>query len=219
MRDRRWWFALALLPLLALVGAVLSVTRDDASVPAPGPTIPQAGLDAGTAVVVSSAGEVRYPDLGSLVAASDAVVIARVSATERGRLLADEPSGTGGIVTRLVRLEVEEVLAGVDPGAEITLEEPGWLIDGAPVAVDGVAGSAPGDLGVWFVVRGDDETFPYWAVVNAQGRYLVDPVDETRLVDVPVADPVVDDLETEDPVILRHRIEAAAPLTPAEPSR
>lgn len=220
MRDRRWWFALALLPLLALAGAVLSILRDDGSVPAPGTTIPQADLDlAGAPVVVSSADEVRYPDLRSLVAASDAVVIARVGAIERGRLISDDPSGTGGIVTRLVRLEVDEVLAGLDPGAEITLEEPGWLVDGAPVAVDGVAGSAPGDLGVWFVVRGDDEAFPYWAVVNAQGRYLVDPADETRIVDVPVADPVVDDLEADDPVILRHRIEAAAPVPSAEPSR
>lgn len=218
MRDRRWWFALALLPLLALAGAALSIPRDDG--PVPGTAVPRADLDLGAApVVVSSADEVRYPDLGSLVAASDAVVIARVRAVERGRLISEDPSGTGGIVTRLVRLGVDEVLAGVDPGAEITLEEPGWLVDGAPVAVDGVAGSAPGDLGVWFVVRGHDEAFPYWAVVNAQGRYLVDPSDETRIVDVPVADPVVDDLEADDPIILRHRIEAAAPATPGEPSR
>ncbi len=210
MRDRRWWFVLALLPLLALLGAALSFARDDGS-SSPPPTISAADVELGMEpVVVSSAGEVRHPDLPSLVAASDTVVIGRVTATERGRLIGDDPSGTGGIVTRLVRLEIDEVLAGVDPGAEIVVEEPGWLTDGAPVAVDGVPGSVEGDLGVWFLVRGADPSFPYWAVVNAQGRYLVDPTDETRFVDVPVADPVIDDLEADDPIIVRHRIEAAA---------
>jgi hypothetical protein len=215
VRDRRWWFVLALLPLLAVAGAVVSSVRDDGSTSGPSPPPGPPPADRGPApVVVSSTGEARYPDLPSLVAASDTVVIARVIATGRGRVVADDPSGGAGIVTRLVRLEVDEVLAGVDPGAEVVVEEPGWLLDGAPVLVDGVAGSTVGDLGVWFLVRGGDEAFPYWAVVNAQGRYLVDPVDETRLVDVPVADRLIDDLEAEDPVILRHRVEEAASVVP-----
>jgi hypothetical protein len=206
--------------VLAALGAVLSAVRDDGrapSSPTPPATSPARSdvdrdVDQGAPVVISSSGEVRYPDLPSLVAASDTVVIARVTATEQGRLIADGPSGGAGIVTRTVRLEVDEVLAGVDPGAEVVVEEAGWLPDGSPVVVDGVPGSTVGDLGVWFLVRGTDESSPYWAVVNAQGRYLVDPVDETRLVDVPVEDPLIDDLEAEDPILLRHRVEGAAGL-------
>lgn len=213
MRDRRWWFVLLVLPVLAMIGAVVSTVRsgdDPAGAPpdaAAAPTGP--GGAPAAPVVVPSLDEPRYGELAALVAAADAVVVGEVAGVERGRVLAAGPRGEG-IVTRLVRLSVDEVLAGEDPGAEVVVEEPGWLLDGTEVAVDGAPPSAPGDLGVWFLVRGRSEEFPHLAVVNAQGRYLVDPTDERRFRDVAVRDPLVDRLEALDPILLRHEIEQAA---------
>jgi len=206
MRDRRVWFVLVLVPLVAMVGAAVSTLR---SVDGPDPTTPPVSSPPAGTVAVSSEGEPRYGDLRALVAASDAVVVGEVVAVGPGRLLA-AGANREGIVTRLVRLSVDEVLAGADPGAEVIVEEPGWTADGREVVVDGTPASAPGDLGIWFLVRGATEEFPHLAVVNAQGRYLVDPADERRFLDVAVRDPLVDRLERRDPVILRHEIEQAA---------
>jgi hypothetical protein len=213
MRGRRWWFVPLALPVLAMVGAVVSTVRsgdDPAAVPPGTSSAPTGSAGApGAPVVVPSVDEPRYAELAALVAAADTVVVGEVAGVERGRVLAAGPGGEG-IVTRLVRLSVDEVLAGEDPGAEVVVEEPGWLLDGTEVAVDGAAPSAPGDVGVWFLVRGGSEEFPHLAVINAQGRYLVDPADERRFLDVAVRDPLVDRLEALDPILLRHEIEQAA---------
>jgi hypothetical protein len=122
--------------------------------------------------------------LADLMAVSDAAVI--------GRVLGTDAMGAG-----LIELGVDEVLAGDDALPEvIAVEQPAWLTL-----------SSDGDIGIWFLVRADGADV--FAVVNEQGRYLVDPDDSSRFVDVPLDDPLVDELEAEDPTILRHQVQEA----------
>ena len=114
----------------------------------------------------------RLATLGELVDASDVVVRARVTGTERGRVFGE---GDAAIESRVVRLRVTEVLhgAGVAAGDALLVEEEGWSADGAALVVDGLAPSEPGDDAVWFLVRvGQDEEARH-VVVSAEGRYLV----------------------------------------------
>jgi hypothetical protein len=117
------------------------------------------------------------------------VVRARVTATERGRLFGD-PGSDAAIESRLVHLEVAAVLHGTGPGTgdQVLVEEEGWTADGAPLVVDGLAPSARGDDGIWFLERvGQDEEARY-LVVGAQGRYLIDG---DRLTGAAGGDPLV----------------------------
>lgn len=121
-----------------------------------------------------------YATLDELLAASDLVVRARVTSTERGRVFG-EPGEATAIESRLVALEVTETLRGPEPPAEILVEEEGWLLDGSPLIVDGLVPSAAGDDAIWFLVDPSDdpqEASPF-VTTNAQGRYLV--VDGTLL--------------------------------------
>lgn len=121
-----------------------------------------------------------YATLDELLAASDLVVRARVTSTERGRVFG-EPGEATAIESRLVALEVTETLRGPEPPAEILVEEEGWLLDGSPLIVDGLVPSAAGDDAIWFLVDPSDdpqEATPF-VTTNAQGRYLV--VDGTLL--------------------------------------
>lgn len=209
MNGRRLAVVLLAIPLVVAVAVALR----DGGAGDPSPAVRDHETAEVEAIVLPAGSSVLAASLPELVEASDTVVIGRVLGTERGRLVS---GGSGsGFVTRLVRLQIEEVLAGDAAGDELIVEEPGWLTDGTPVAVNGVPGSAEGDLGIWFLVRGADPDAPYFAVINDQGRYLVDPSDETRFLDVPVDDPLIDQLEGQEPVILRHQVqEAAGVVTP-----
>jgi hypothetical protein len=147
--------------VVALVAGVLLTRPDDGeATAAPDP------------VAVSSDAP-RLGSLEELVAASDLVVRAEVVATEPGRVFG-EPGGTA-VESRLVTLEVGEVLSGTAPRDDTVLvEEEGWLDDGTPLIVDGAAPSRTGDDGIWFLVDVGDPDAPVHVVVSAQGRYLVD---------------------------------------------
>jgi hypothetical protein len=120
-----------------------------------------------------SSNPVLLTSLVELVEVADVVVRAEVAATERGRLFG-QPGGAS-IQSRLVTLEVREVVAGdASVGEALLVEEEGWLDDGTPLVVDGVAPSAVGDDGVWFLQQVGDPDVPRWVTVSAQGRYLVD---------------------------------------------
>ena len=84
------------------------------------------------------------------------------------------------VVARVVTLQVEGVLGGrlaasttTDRGT-ILVEEEGWLPDGRPLIVNGVAPSQVGDDGIWFLQVSPDPDLPSFLVINSQGRYLVD---------------------------------------------
>jgi hypothetical protein len=165
VRVARWGPFLALGAAL-LVGLLVWASRGD-----------DAADDAGAArspVAVTSDAP-RHGTLAELVAASDLVVRARVTATERGRVFGD-PGRDAAIESRLVHLEVTTVLHGTGPpsGEQLLVEEEGWTAAGAPLVVDGLAPSATGDDGIWFLERvGQDEEARH-VVVSAEGRYLVD---------------------------------------------
>ena len=116
-----------------------------------------------------------YATLDELLAATDLVVRARVTSTDRGRVFG-EPGEETALESRLVALEVTETLRGAEPPAEILVEEEGWLLDGSPLIVDGLVPSATGDDAIWFLVDPSEdpqEPTPF-VTTNAQGRYLVD---------------------------------------------
>lgn len=161
---RRVNIAFALVAVAAIVGAAVWQRRgsDDPGEPA--------------AVAVDATSTYQFATLDDMVAASDAVVVAEVVATERGRLVGD-PAG-GGLVSRIVTLRVDRVVldrgAGTAAaiGSSVIVEEEGWLPDGAPVIVNGVAASEVGDVGVWFLDRLDDAELPTFLTINSQGRFL-----------------------------------------------
>lgn len=164
----RWVGPVAVVVVALAVAGV--VGRGDPSSPDREPAT-GAAEDAGEPVAVTSDAP-RYADLAELVAASDLVVRGEVEATERGRTF----GGPGGaaIVSRLVTLRVDQVLAGPAPGdaAHVLVEEEGWLDDGRPLAVDGAAPTEVGDRGVWFLLDVGGPELPTYTVVNAEGRYL-----------------------------------------------
>jgi len=135
-------------------------------------------------------------------------VRARVTDTDRGRSFGDG-STSARIRSRLVTLDVEEVLAGNVPPGELgtlLLEEEGWLEDGSPLVVDGAAPSAVGDEGIWFLVDPGDDTTDALIVVNAQGRYLVDG---DRLAGAKGNDPLVAELSALSEDELADRVASA----------
>jgi hypothetical protein len=114
-----------------------------------------------------------YTTLGELVAASDIVVVATVGDVADGRVVTAGDDPETGIRTRLVELEVSRSLVG-EPVTPLVVEEPAELLDGTPVVVDGMTPLDAGDQAVWFLVAGDGESVPYYAVVNPQGRVAVE---------------------------------------------
>jgi hypothetical protein len=102
-------------------------------------------------------------------------VRAEVLRTERGRLFG-EPGSAAAIESRVVVLAVHEVLhgTGAAAGEPLLVEEEGWDAAGAPLVVDGLAPSAAGDDGIWFLARVGSEGEARFVVVSAEGRYLVE---------------------------------------------
>jgi hypothetical protein len=120
--------------------------------------------------IESSAADHRTLD--DLVAASDLVVVATVADVTEGRQISAPADPDAAIRTRLMVLDVTDVLVGSSLG-DVLVEEPATLADGTPVVVDGVEPLDVGEEAVWFLVGGDAEAMPYFAVVNRQGRYTV----------------------------------------------
>ncbi|WP_421120821.1 hypothetical protein ACE2AJ_05855 [Aquihabitans daechungensis] len=161
------------LVVVAVVVAAAILAGDPGEAPAPAPTTTTAPQPAPIEI---SSDAPTFTSLEQLVDASDLIVRGRVADTQRGRWFGDGAT-SARIQSRLVTLDVEDVLAGEVPSGELDtllLEEEGWLEDGAPLVVDGAAPSAVGDEGIWFLVDPGDDTTDALIVVNAQGRYLVD---------------------------------------------
>ncbi|HMJ78969.1 MAG TPA: hypothetical protein VK507_23490 [Iamia sp.] len=168
--SRRGWVA----PVVALVVAgILAVVLVG------GGGSEEAPVDETTTTTVPGPVEIEsdsptYATLDELLAATDLVVRARVTSTERGRVFG-EPGEETALESRLVALEVTEVLRGPEPPPEFLVEEEGWLLDGSPLIVDGLVPSAEGDDAIWFLVdpSADTQEPTPFVTVNAQGRYLV----------------------------------------------
>jgi hypothetical protein len=167
-RDRRWQLGGPVAAAIVAVAAALVVAgREDASAPV------LAERPAEREPVAVSSDAPRMATLAELVAASDVVVQGRVVETGRGRTFG-EPGGRT-IVSRLVTLRVDTVLAGTAPATgALLVEEEGWLDDGSPLVVDGLSPTEEGDSGIWFLAAGGDPDVPAYVVVGAQGRYLAE---------------------------------------------
>lgn len=186
-RDRGLRLVGPLVAAAVTIAAGLAVAgRDGASVPAE----VERRAEAEPEPVAVSSDAPRVTTLDELVAASDVVVQGRVAEIRRGRAFG-EPGGRT-IVSRLVTLRVETVLAGASPttGA-VLVEEEGWLDDGSPLVVDGLRPTEEGDSGVWFLTAGGDPDVPAYVVVGPQGRYLAEG---GRLAGATGGDPLVSEL-------------------------
>jgi hypothetical protein len=155
-RPKPHWSTWVFVAIVAVAVAVIIASRGHDPEPAP--------------VDVEATSIYQFSSLDEMVAASDAIVVGRVTATERGRLVGDPANG--GVISRLVTVTVDEVLAGV-AGATIVVEEEGWLTDDTPITVNGVAASRVGDEGLWFLDINDDAELPSFLVINSQGRFLI----------------------------------------------
>lgn len=191
--GRSLWRAGPLAVVLIAVAATVVTSRGE---PDPVPGGPRPGSRGLPPVEVRSDAP-QVGTLDELIRASDVVVTGTVAATERGRTFGD-PGGTT-IVSRLVTLRVDRVLAGAAPQADTVLvEEEGWLDDGRQLVVDGMAPTEPGDHGVWFLHQVADPDLPVYVVVSAQGRYLIDGVGHGHdLTGAAGDDPLVAQLEAQ----------------------
>lgn len=209
--GRRRWAGPAAVVVVALVvaGALSRRGSDPPDAGPPGGSSgdeaagSDAGDDAAEAPVAVSSDAPRFPTLADLVAAADVVVAGEVEGTERGRTFG-QPGGAA-IVSRLVTLRVDEVLAGTAPAGapNVLVEEEGWLDDGRPLAVDGAAPTQVGDRGIWFLVEVDDPELPVYTVVNAEGRYLLSG---DALVGAAGDDPLIAEVESMTPDALAARV-------------
>jgi hypothetical protein len=188
-----------------IAGAVTLARAPDG--PGAGAPVPTTAL-ASDAVEVTSDAPVAT-SLQDLVGASDLVVRGRVTAAERGRWFG-QPGG-GRIRSRLLTLEVDEVLRGTPRGeaSSLLVEEEGWTDDGRPLVIDGAVPTQRGDEGIWFLVDPGDEDTGAWIVVSAQGRYLRDAGGDVR--GARGTDPLVADLASGSLEELADRISRTRP--------
>jgi hypothetical protein len=116
-----------------------------------------------------------FSSLGGLVAASDLVVVADVTAEAPGRALSSPADPDAAVTTRLLSLRVTETIRGDAPDS-LTMEEIATTGDGVPIVMDGQPASEVGERLLLFLVRGDEPGIV--AVVNGQGRYVLSPTDQ-----------------------------------------
>lgn len=202
----RWAGPLAVVALALGAAVVVSQRGDEGGSSPPSAPSDEPGEPEELVEVTSDAP--RYATLDELVGAADLVVRGEVASTERGRAFG-QPGGTT-IVSRLVTLQVDEVLAGTAPQAgTVVVEEEGWLDDGRALVVDGAAPTRTGDAGFWFLVEVDDPDLPVYTTVGAAGRYLVGPDDPERLEGADNDDPLVAELVARTPDELAAAIRTA----------
>jgi hypothetical protein len=175
-------------PVLLVVAAVVTATlwaRRDGRDPQP------------ETVAITAAGP-HFDSAEALAAGSDVVVIATVTAVDAGRALTDPARPDAGIRTQLARLDVDRVVTGTVDGP-LVVEQEATLLDGTPIAVNGLAPLVVGVSGVFFLVDGRSDEFPYRALVNEQGfvpvtNGRVAPVDDGDAIWKEWAGRPVDDL-------------------------
>jgi hypothetical protein len=145
-----------------------------------------------------------FNNLKELVDASDAVVIARVTTSQTGRVISSPTNAATGIRTQLLTLEIGDVLDG-QATSEIILEQEYELADGRPVIVNEMPPTKELTEGVFFLIRGKSDAFPHHALISQQGRYLASGANRDQL--TPAAtDPLSLSLAALGPYELRCQI-------------
>lgn len=190
-RLPRWLLPVAFVTTLSIALVIgLLVARDEAIAPGSATTPEPVAVDADSIY--------EFTTLREMARASDLIVVGTVTATEPGRLVGDPADG--GVISRLVTIEIEEAIGGSTDGADplgtVVIEEEGTLPDGTPVIVNGVRGSQVGDHGIWYLDRLDDPEMPVILVINSQGRFLTPAGDPTGdLIGGDQSDPLVQQLQ------------------------
>jgi hypothetical protein len=126
-------------------------------------------------VKIEASGPV-FTTIDELVAASDVIVEGRIVSVDSGRTITDPADPATGFTTALFQLNVTASYHGANTGSLI-VEQEAALLDGTPIVVNDLRPHRVGDTGFWFLVRGNDDEFPYVALVNEQARLLVDGAD------------------------------------------
>lgn len=219
----------------ALVSTLAGLVLASGACSAPGGAIAKGGIDRATALgldptatpeQVAFASEVHhFEELPTMVATSDAVVVATVGEVRPGRQVGDEHSR---IRFREVDLEVEEVLHGqVEAGETLLLEQEGWLdvtFEGeertgeVAYQVEGAPWLDPGDRTMLFLTDKGGEEAGRWRLVSSQGDYDLTGGESAAGVDEPAAatpasevpDPLVAQIEGADLADLRQQITSAS---------
>ena len=167
----RGWRLLVVVPVLVAVaiGTFVALRSRSSESSTGGAAVDGPGTEA--VVPVSAASIYDFGSLDELVEASDLIVRGRVEAASRGRAVG---SDANAIVSRIVTLRVEEVLAGSVATPSVLVEEEGWLVDGRPLEVNGLGPSHEGMEAIWFLDALPPGELPGYLVINHQGRYVLD---------------------------------------------
>lgn len=126
-------------------------------------------------VAVSASGQ-RFVTSADLAMAADVIVEGRIVGFDQGRVITDPANPEAGFTTRLFQLDVISEF-GPPAGSQLIIEQEAALLDGSPMVVNGLTPNQVGDVGFWFLVAGNEEEFPYLALVNEQGRMLYDEIE------------------------------------------
>jgi hypothetical protein len=188
MPARRWArLALLAVPVAAAASVAVWMLSDGGSSPSEEPPLQV------------TADEPSYATIDELVAASDLIVTGTVVAVDDGRAITDPSDPEAGIRTRLASIGIDSVLVG-EHGNTVIVEQEAALLDGTPIEVNGVSALAEGQSGLYFLVAGEGDEFPYHALVNRQGRF---DVDGDALVAAAPGDPLAERIEAMTPSALR----------------
>ena len=80
-----------------------------------------------------------------------------ITGIEDGRTITAPGDPDAGIHTRLVRVQVTDVLVG-EATHDVVVEEAAAYADGTPIVLDGMSRLAEGDEAIWFLVAGGSES-------------------------------------------------------------
>lgn len=135
------------------------------------------GSETQIASVSVSASGPQFSTSADLAMAADVIVEGRIVGSDEGRVITDPANPEAGFSTRFFQLDVISEF-GSSVGGQLIIEQESALLDGSPMVVNGLSQNQVGDVGFWFLVAGNDEEFPYLALVNEQGRMLYDDVEK-----------------------------------------
>jgi len=155
---------LAVVGLVGLIAGTVVFLNDDS----PHGDVEHAATTS-SLLAIEASGPV-HGSLRELIEASELIVRGRVVATSRGRMIG---TARAAVESRWVTVEVDGVLRGEVTTPTVLVEEEGWLSDGTPIVVDGLAPSVEGLEAIWFLAAIPDPELPGYFVVNHQGRYVI----------------------------------------------
>ena len=138
-----------------------------------------------------AATEPIFDSADALAEASDLVIVGTVIAAGPGRSISDPADPTAGIQTTVFEVMIDELVRGETVNGEtvhgetvqadaLTIEHETGLIDGTPITINGTAPPAIGDQAVFFLIAGDGENFPHFAINTTSGMRPASELEQLR---------------------------------------